>query len=102
MKIIVLKFGGSSVGTIKRIKKLSDIIVNYKKKGFSPIVVSSAMSGETNQLINRSKDITAFFDKSEYDVLVSAGEQISCALISGQLKNLGLSLIHISEPTRPY
>ena len=91
MKIVVLKFGGTSVGSTKRIKKVCKIILSYVKKKFSVVVVSSAMSGETNQLINRSKDITAFFDKSEYDVLVSAGEQISCALISGQLKNLGFN-----------
>ena len=91
MKIVVLKFGGTSVGSVKRIKKVCKIILSYVKKKFSVVVVSSAMSGETNQLINRSKDITAFFDKSEYDVLVSAGEQISCALISGQLKNLGFN-----------
>ncbi len=91
MKIVVLKFGGTSVGSTKRIKKVCEIILSYVKKKFSVVVVSSAMSGETNNLINRSKDITAFFDKSEYDVLVSAGEQISCALISGQLKNLGFN-----------
>ena len=91
MKIVVLKFGGTSVGSTKRIKKVCKIILSYVKKKFSVVVVSSAMSGETNNLINRSKDITAFFDKSEYDVLVSAGEQISCALISGQLKNLGFN-----------
>ena len=91
MKIVVLKFGGTSVGSTKRIKKICKIILSYVKKKFSVVVISSAMSGETNKLINRSKDITAFFDKSEYDVLVSAGEQISCALISGQLKNLGFN-----------
>ena len=74
MKIIVLKFGGSSVGTIKRIKKVADIIVSYKKKGYSPIVVSSAMSGTTNDLIKKSKNISKNFNSSEYDVLVSTGE----------------------------
>ena len=54
MKIVVLKFGGTSVGTIKRIKKVSNIIVSYVKKGFKVIVVSSAMSGSTNDLIKLS------------------------------------------------
>jgi len=89
MKIIVLKFGGSSVGTIKRIKKVADIIVSYKKKGFSPIVVSSAMSGTTNDLIKKSNAISYNFSNSEYDVLVSSGEQISCSLIAGSLNAIG-------------
>tara|TARA_B100000700_G_scaffold4484_2_gene5113 strand:+ start:1635 stop:2849 length:1215 start_codon:yes stop_codon:yes gene_type:complete len=89
MKIIVLKFGGSSVGTIKRIKKVADIIVSYKKKGYSPIVVSSAMSGTTNDLIKKSKAISNNFSNSEYDVLVSSGEQISCSLIAGRLNSMG-------------
>ena len=89
MKIIVLKFGGSSVGTIKRIKKVTDIIVSYKKKGYSPIVVSSAMSGTTNDLIKKSKAISNNFSNSEYDVLVSSGEQISCSLSAGRLNSMG-------------
>ena len=89
MKIIALKFGGSSVGTINRIKKIVNIIISYKKKGYQPIVISSAMSGATNDLIKKSKAISHNFDHSEYDVLVSAGEQISCALIAGRLNHLG-------------
>ena len=89
MKIIVLKFGGTSVGTINRIKKIANIIIGYKKKGYKPIVVSSAMSGTTNELIKKSKNISHNFKVSEYDVLVSAGEQISCALIAGRLSHMG-------------
>ena len=89
MKIIVLKFGGTSVGTINRIKKIANIIIGYKKKGYKPIVISSAMSGTTNELIKKSKNISHNFTASEYDVLVSAGEQISCALIAGRLSHMG-------------
>ena len=89
MKIVVLKFGGTSVGTTERIKKVANIIAGYAKKGFKVIVVSSAMSGATNDLIKKSKDISNDFNSSEYDVLVSAGEQISCALISGRLNHIG-------------
>ena len=89
MKIVVLKFGGTSVGDLNRIKKVSKIIISYVKKKYKVIVVSSAMSGVTNDLIIKSKKITQNFDKAEYDVLVSSGEQISCALISGYLKSLG-------------
>ena len=89
MKIVVLKFGGTSVGTTERIKKVANIIVGYVKKGFKVIVVSSAMSGETNNLIKKSKKISNNFNSSEYDVLVAAGEQISCALIAGRLNHIG-------------
>ncbi len=89
MKIIVLKFGGTSVGNLERIKKISKLITNYKKKNFGVIVVSSAMSGVTNDLIKKSKKLSKNFDLKEYDVLVSSGEQISCALISGYLEKIG-------------
>ncbi len=90
MKIIVLKFGGTSVGTTDRIKKVAKIIAKYKKK-YNVIVLSSAMSGVTNNLINLSKKISKNFSDSEYDVLVSSGEQMSCALISGELINKGFN-----------
>ena len=89
MKIVVLKFGGTSVGSIERIKKVASIIVKYLKKKYKVVVVSSAMSGVTNDLINKSIKISNNFIASEYDVLVSTGEQISCALISGRLNHLG-------------
>jgi len=89
MKIVVLKFGGTSVGTVERIKKTANIIASYVKKRFKVIVVSSAMSGVTNDLIKKSRKISNNFNFSEYDALVSAGEQISCALIAGRLNHIG-------------
>ena len=89
MKTIELKFGGTSVGTIDSIKKVAQIISNYKKKRNRVVVISSAMSGVTNDLIKKSKLISNNFNKSEYDVLVSTGEQTSCALIAGRLNHLG-------------
>ena len=89
MKIIVLKFGGTSVGTITRIKKVANIIRKYVKKKYKIIVISSAMSGVTNDLVNKSKKISKSFSNSEYDALVSAGEQMSCSLIAGTLINKG-------------
>ena len=85
MKIVVLKFGGTSVGTIRKIKKVAEIIANYKKKKYKVIVVSSAMSGVTNELIKKSSEISSNFSDSEHDVLVSSGEQIACSLIAGRL-----------------
>jgi len=89
MKIVVLKFGGTSVGTIERIKKVSQIIIRYIKKRYKVIVVSSAMSGVTNDLINKSKKISKNFISAEYDALVSSGEQMACALIAGRLNHMG-------------
>ena len=60
MKIVVLKFGGTSVGTVKKIKKLAEIIKEYKKK-YKVIVVSSAMSGVTNELVKKSKKLAKTF-----------------------------------------
>ena len=89
MKIVVLKFGGTSVGTVDRIKKVANIIISYVKKRYKVIVISSAMSGVTNDLVKKSKKISNNFISSEYDVLVSSGEQMSCALIAGRLNHLG-------------
>ena len=89
MKIVVLKFGGTSVGTIDRIKKVADLISGYVKKKYKVIVVSSAMSGKTNDLVKKSKDISNDFSDAEYDVLVSSGEQVACSLIAGRLIHKG-------------
>jgi aspartate kinase len=89
MKTVVLKFGGTSVGSIDRIKKICKIIASYKKKNYKVIVVSSAMSGVTNDLVNKSRLISNNFDKAEYDTLVSTGEQVSCSLIAGRLNHIG-------------
>jgi aspartate kinase len=89
MKTVVLKFGGTSVGSIDRIKKICKIIAIHKKKKNKVIIISSAMSGVTNDLVNKSKLISNNFDKAEYDTLVSTGEQASCALIAGRLNHIG-------------
>ena len=89
MKIIVLKFGGTSVGTIEKIKKIALIIGNYIKKKYKVVVISSAMSGATNELIKKSKKISDNFSHAEYDVLLSSGEQVACSLIAGRLINAG-------------
>ena len=90
MKIVVLKFGGTSVGSIKKIKNVVNIINSYHKKRCKIIVVSSAMSGVTNNLIKKSKEISENFLPSEYDVLVSSGEQVACSLIAARLSHIGL------------
>ena len=89
MKIIVLKFGGTSVGSLKKIKNVARIIISYAKKKYKVIVVSSAMGGVTNELLSKTQNIAKNFPKDEKDVILSTGEQIACALIAGKLKDLG-------------
>jgi aspartate kinase len=89
MKTVVLKFGGTSVGSTDKIKKVCKIIASYKKKRIRVLVISSAMSGVTNDLVNKSKLMSDNFDKAEYDALLSTGEQASCALIAGRLSHNG-------------
>ena len=86
----VLKFGGTSVGTIERIQHVANIVKKERLLGNEIIVVVSAMAGKTNELIKFSKDISNNFNKRELDVLLSSGEQITCALLAGALINLNL------------
>ena len=84
----VLKFGGTSVGSIDRIQHVAKIIQKEHNNGNQLIVVVSAMSGKTNELLNLSKNISDDFNKRELDVLLSSGEQVTSALIAGALINL--------------
>ena len=90
MKKKVLKFGGTSVGSIDRIKHAAKIIKKESDLGNKIIVVVSAMAGKTNELISLSKLVSNNFTKRELDVLLSTGEQISSALISGALNEIGI------------
>ena len=87
----VLKFGGTSVGTIERIQHVANIIQKEHSMGSQVIAVVSAMSGKTNELINLSKDISKEFNKREFDVLVSSGEQVTSALLAGALIELKIN-----------
>ena len=86
----ILKFGGTSVGTTERIQHVANIVKKEFTLGNKIIVVVSAMAGNTNELINLSKGISNDFSKRELDVLLSSGEQITCALLAGALINLKL------------
>ena len=91
MKKKVLKFGGTSVGSIDRIKHAAKIIKKESDIGNKIIVVVSAMAGKTNELINMSNSISDNFNKRELDVILSTGEQVSCSLLSGALNEIGVS-----------
>jgi len=90
MKRLTLKFGGTSVGTIEKIKKVANIIKKKHNEGNQIIVIVSAMSGDTNELAKKSSLISKNFDNKELDVLLSSGEQVSCSLLSGAIIDLGL------------
>ena len=90
MQKIVQKFGGTSVGTIDRIRNICSLINKEIKNGNQVTVVSSAMSGETNKLVSLAENFDINKNKLEFDMIVSTGEQISIALISMALKEIGL------------
>ncbi len=86
-----MKFGGTSLGDVTRIKSAAIKIKKELSKGYSVIVVVSAMSGTTNKLVKLVKDIDNSFDFSEHDTVVSAGEQISSGLITIALQAIGIN-----------
>ncbi|MFN7087569.1 MAG: aspartate kinase [Burkholderiales bacterium] len=89
MALIVQKYGGTSVGSTERIKNVARRVAKWKKQGHQLVVVVSAMAGETNRLIALAKEIQAQPDPRELDVMVSTGEQVTIALLSMALKDLG-------------
>jgi len=93
MKLIVQKYGGTSVGTVERIKSVASRIKRYVENGYSVVVVVSAMGKTTDQLIDLAKQITQNPDKREMDMLLSTGEQISTALLAMALHNSGINAI---------
>ena len=87
----VLKFGGTSVGTIERVLHVATIIKKEYVAGNEVIVIVSAMSGKTNELIKQAKDISKNFNKRELDVLLASGEQVSSSLLAGALIEIGVN-----------
>ncbi|MCX8125125.1 MAG: aspartate kinase [Spirochaetes bacterium] len=93
MKLIVQKYGGTSVGTVERIKAVAARIKRYVENGFSVVVVVSAMGKTTDQLIDLAKQITKNPDRREMDMLLSTGEQVSIALLAMALHDIGIDAI---------
>jgi aspartate kinase len=89
MALIVQKYGGTSVGTIEKIENVAEKLIATRKAGHDVVVVVSAMSGETNRLIELAHQITPNPNPREYDVLVSTGEQVTIALLSMALNKRG-------------
>ncbi|WP_331255283.1 aspartate kinase [Candidatus Bealeia paramacronuclearis] len=90
MAIIVQKFGGTSVGTVDLIRKVALRVKYEVDQGHQVVVVVSAMSGVTNQLIEHIHNITTTYDRTEYDVIASSGEQITSGLLALALQNIGV------------
>jgi aspartate kinase len=91
MALIVQKYGGTSVGDVERIQGVAERVLRYKKAGHDVVVVVSAMSGETNRLMSLGQQIAgAKPDARELDVLLSSGEQVTIALLSMALAELGI------------
>ena len=89
MALIIQKFGGTSVGTIDKIRHVATRVVATQQAGNDVIVVVSAMAGETDRLINLAHEMIDKPDGREYDVMVSTGEQVSVALLSMAIQSMG-------------
>ena len=90
MALIVQKYGGTSVGSPERIKNVARRVARWKAKGHQLVVVVSAMAGETNRLIALAKEVQAQPDPREFDVMAATGEQVTIALLSMALMDMGL------------
>ena len=90
MALIVQKYGGTSMGSIDRIKNVAKRVKRWHDNGHQVVVVVSAMSGETNRLIDLARQISNNPDPREYDQMVSTGEQVSISLLAMAIKELGI------------
>ncbi|MFC6205269.1 MULTISPECIES: aspartate kinase [Psychrobacter] len=90
MALIVQKYGGTSMGSIDRIKNVAKRVKRWHDHGHQIVVVVSAMSGETNRLIDLARQISSQPDPREYDQMVSTGEQVSISLLAMAIKELGI------------
>jgi len=89
MALVVQKYGGTSVGTVEKIKNVARRVARTYDEGNDMVVVVSAMAGETNKLVALAEEMCEFPSEREYDVLVAAGEQVSIALLSMALQSMG-------------
>ncbi|EII3726812.1 aspartate kinase [Vibrio cholerae] len=87
--LIVQKFGGTSVGSIERMQTVAEHIIKAKNDGNQVVVVVSAMAGETNRLVGLAQQVDSVPNARELDVLLSAGEQVSMALVAMTLHKMG-------------
>ncbi|GAB6106204.1 aspartate kinase [Fusibacter bizertensis] len=96
MNIIVQKFGGTSVGTVERIKNVAMRAIETKKKGYDTVVVVSAMGDTTDQLIKLAKGVNTNPPKRELDMLLATGEQTSIALLAMAIDGMGHKAVSLT------
>ena len=96
MALIVQKYGGTSMGSIDRIKNVAKRVKRWHDNGHQVVVVVSAMSGETNRLIDLARQISSQPDPREYDQMVSTGEQVSISLLAMAIKELGIGALSMT------
>lgn len=89
MALVVQKYGGTSVGTVERIRNVARRVAKTYDDGNDVVVILSAMSGETNRLVSLAEEVCEFPNEREYDVLVSTGEQVAIALLAMCLQSMG-------------
>src|SRR5437868_13719281 len=90
MALIVQKFGGTSVGSVERIRNVARRVAKWRAAGHELVVVPSAMAGETNRLIALAKEIQPHPDPRELDVVAATGEQVAIGLLAMALLELGV------------
>jgi aspartate kinase len=90
MPRLVMKFGGTSVATVERIRNVARHVQREVEAGYHVAVVVSAMSGKTNELVGWVKEASALYDSKEYDVVVASGEQVTSGLLAIALQEMGL------------
>jgi aspartate kinase len=89
MALVVQKYGGTSVGSVDRIRNVARRVAETRDRGNEVVVVLSAMSGETNKLVGLANEISEFPSEREYDVLVATGEQVTISLLTMCLQSMG-------------
>ncbi|MGL4444591.1 MAG: aspartate kinase [Alsobacter sp.] len=90
MARLVMKFGGTSVATVERIRNVARHVEREVKAGHHVAVVVSAMAGKTNELVGWVKEASPLYDPTEYDVVVASGEQVTSGLLALVLKDMGI------------
>jgi aspartate kinase len=90
MPRIVMKFGGTSMAGIERIRHVADRVKREVQQGNEVAVVVSAMAGETDRLVQLCKEAAPLYDPREYDVVVASGEQVTAGLLAMTLQGMGL------------
>ncbi|HEY3540707.1 MAG TPA: aspartate kinase [Trinickia sp.] len=93
MALIVHKYGGTSMGSVERIKNVAKRVAKWRQAGHKLVVVPSAMSGETNRLLGLAKEISSQPDPRELDVIAATGEQVSVGLLSIALQDAGVDAV---------